>query len=141
MKRVAAVVAVMAGLLASCATPLEPASAGETRDRLSIRHVKFLNASSPEFVVIAVTADYALVSSAEGNVALALELGPGAYTPVSEQRIRRGAGAVELMAACKRADHPTQGLAITLAEYPGARTRRTFASEKRTVTLPAAPRL
>ncbi len=139
MKRAAPIVALLAGLLASCAVGPAPAARPAPRDRLEIQSVKFLNASSPEFVVFVVRGDYQLASSAEGNVGLALELEPGKSTLVSEQRVQRGAGAVELMAACKRAGPASRVVSLSLSEFPGGPLRRTFATQMRAVTLPAAP--
>ena len=114
--------------------PLTP-----TRDRLDIRSVTFLPAKSPEFVIFVVTVDYSLASAAEGNIALALDLEPGRYTLVTEQRVRQGSGAIELLAECKRTGRVTQALSIGLAEYPGPLPRKTLASQMRTVVLPVAP--
>src|SRR5436309_1770773 len=68
------------------------------RDRLEIRSVTFLPAQSREFVIFVVKVDYALASSAEGNVALASELDPGDSTTLIQQRVARGTGALELLA-------------------------------------------
>ncbi len=142
----------VAWLLAGCAAPpaarpspsllivpeTPPASA-PAHDQLDIRSVTFLPAKSPEFVIFVVTVDYALVSSAAGNVGLALDLEAGGYTLVTEQRVKRGGGALELLAECKRSGRVTQALAVSLSEYPGPMPRKTLASQGRTVVLPVAP--
>ena len=139
MKRLADVLVLAAGLTASCATAPAPEGHSVPRDRLDIRSVKFLKANSPDFIVFAVTASYTLDSSAEGNVALALDLEPGRYTLVSEQRVRHGAGTVELMAECKRTGRTLQAVSVNLSEYPGGLLRRTLASQIRSVALAEAP--
>lgn len=139
MKPLAVLLGLLAGLLASCATPTEPGVARPARDRLDIRSVKFLKANSAEFIVFAVTASYTLESSPEGNVALALDIEPGRYTLVSEQRVRRGAGTVELMAECKRTGRTLQAVSVALSEYPGGLLRKTLASQIKSVELGGAP--
>ena len=121
--------------LASCALPPRAA----TKDRLDIRDVSFLKARAPEFVIFAVTADYALASADEGNVSLAMDLIPGSYTLLTEQRVRRGSGSVELLAECKRSERTLQAVNVSLTEYPGGLPRKTFASQVRTVAVPAEP--
>ncbi len=139
MNRFAGVLALAAGLATSCANGPAPDGDLPAHDRLDIRSVKFLKANSPEFIVFAVTASYTLDSSAEGNVALALDLEPGRSTLVSEQRVRRGAGTVELMAECKRTGRTLQAVSVNLSEYPGGLLRRTLASQIRSVALADAP--
>ena len=131
--------AVVGGLtlaLASCATAPGPAPAA-AKDRLEIREVNFLKATAPGFVVFSVLADYTLTSSAEGNVSLAIDLTPGSYTLMTEQRVKRGSGSVELLAECKRADRSRQGVNVSLTEYPGGLPRKTLESQIRSVALPA----
>lgn len=101
--------------------------------------MNFLKASAPGFVVFSVSVDYTLASAAEGNVALALDLSPGSATLVTEQRVARGHGSVELLAEIKRTDRALQAVSVSLTEYPGGLPRKTLASQVRTVALPAAP--
>ena len=116
---------------------VEPAA--PLQDRLDIRSVTFVPAKSAEFVIFVVTVDYTLAASAEGNVSLALALESSSYTLVTEQRVKRGTGTIELLAECKRTGRATQALSVGLSEYPGALPRKTLASQVRTVVLPVAP--
>ena len=126
--------------LASCTTASSNSStAAPAKDRLDIRQVNFLKASAPGFVVFSVLADYTLASSAEGNVSLAIDLMPGSYTLVTEQRVQRGSGTVELLAECKRSQRTRQGLNVSLTEYPGGLPRKTLESQIRSVALPTTP--
>lgn len=124
----------LALVLASCAS--WPIASG---DRLDVRSVNFLKASAPGFVVFSVVTDYTLASAAEGNVALALDLLPGSATLVTEQRVARGRGSVELLAEIKRTERTLQAVSVSLTEYPGGTPRKILASQIRTVALPAAP--
>ncbi len=132
--------------LAACATAPTPApgspkvaAPAPEKDRLDIREVNFLKASAPGFIVFSVSVDYALVSSAEGNVALAMDLTPGTYTLMTEQRVKRGRGSVELLAECKRSERSMQGINVSLTEYPGGLPRKTLESQIRAVALPPSP--
>lgn len=118
-------------VLAACAGP------GGT-DRVEIKSIQGGRHAETGLTLIAVTVNYRLAASPEGELALGFDIREsGSYRMVAHHRVPRGSGTVTLVAKIDPLGQRTLTALVNLSEYPHPRRWQPLTQTQRVFVPPA----